>query len=220
MIMEFNKPGLVTTVLVTVLCLSITSVSAETYRWKDKSGKVHYGATVPAEYADQPYDVLNSAGLVIEHVEDSSIPLEVKVVEEIKGKQPLISNEERQIQTDRLLVIQYQSEEDIQTALELELAQLGYDSKLIKQSQDSTETTIREQIKLTANQQRANLEVTADQKETIEKLYSRRANDVKKLLILDKRELRIRERYQVKLDRYRFLISGRKAIDEAQPDQG
>ena len=45
---------------------------ADTYRWKDKDGKVHYGAVVPAEYADQPYDVLNSAGMVIDHVEDTS----------------------------------------------------------------------------------------------------------------------------------------------------
>ena len=29
--------------------------AAETYRWKDKLGELHYGSAVPAEYADQPY---------------------------------------------------------------------------------------------------------------------------------------------------------------------
>ena len=57
-----------------ICCLSVTSVTADTYRWKDKDGKVHYGAAVPAEYAEQPYDVLNSAGVVIDHIEDTSVP--------------------------------------------------------------------------------------------------------------------------------------------------
>ena len=53
-----------------IISLSATSLAADTYRWKDKDGKVHYGAAVPAEYAHQPYDILNSQGMVIEHVED------------------------------------------------------------------------------------------------------------------------------------------------------
>ena len=57
------------------LCLLAVPVAADTYRWKDKEGKVHYGAAVPAEYAEQPYDVLNSAGIVIEHVEDTTEPV-------------------------------------------------------------------------------------------------------------------------------------------------
>ena len=175
---------------------------------------------VPSEYADQPYDVLNNAGVVIEHVEKSTIPLEVKVEEEIKGKQPLISDEERQRQTDRLLVIQYKSEEDIQTALDLELAQLGNDIKLIRQSQASTATTLREQISLAANRQRANLEISADQHDMINKLYIRRENDEQKLLAVKRREDRIRDRFQAKVERYRHLTSKNRAIDEAQTDQG
>ena len=224
MIMEsrepLNKSWKAAAFLVTVLYLSVTSVSAETYRWKDKAGKIHYGASVPAEYADQPYDVLNKAGFVIEHVEDSSVPQVVKKVEEIKVKEPLISDKERQIQIDRLLVIQYRSEEEIQTALELELAQLGYDSTLIRQSQKSTLTTIREQIRLVADQQRANIEIKADQQENIRKLYRRHLRDEKKLVAVNGREQRIRERFQKKLERYRFLMSGRKAIDEEQAEQG
>jgi len=138
-----KNAGFAAIIFTGILCLSATSVSADTYRWKDENGKVHYGAIVPAKYANQPYDVLNDAGLVKKHVESSTIPLEVKVEEEIQTRKPLISDEERQRQTDRLLVIQYRSEEDIQEALELELAQLGYDTKLIKQSQQSTATAIR-----------------------------------------------------------------------------
>jgi hypothetical protein len=111
--MESKSPRIVAILIAGIISLSVSSLAADTYRWKDKDGKVHYGAAVPAEYAEQPYDILNKAGIVIEHVEDTSVPIEVRVEEEIQGRKPLISEEERRRQSDRLLVIQYRSEEEI-----------------------------------------------------------------------------------------------------------
>jgi len=208
-------------VLVTgILGLSATSVSADTYRWKDKDGKVHYGATVPAEYADQPYDILNSAGIVIEHIEDTSIPIDVIEAKKELGRQPLISIEERRIQSDKLLVIQYESEDDIASALELEVAQLGYDSRLIDQSFESTSISIRNQIKQAANQQRAGREISADQQKEIARLYALHARDEQKRLAMKEREKRIRARFQEHLERYRFLTSENKEVEEEPVDQG
>ena len=64
-----TTPKKLAMLIAVILSLSVTSLAAETYRWKDKDGKTHYGAMVPAEYADQPYDVLNNSGQVIEHIE-------------------------------------------------------------------------------------------------------------------------------------------------------
>jgi len=203
-----------------ILSLTATPVSADTYRWKDKDGKVHYGVTIPAEYAEQPYDILNSAGIVIEHVEDTSIPLDVIEEKKVLGRQPLISQEERRIQSDKLLVIQYESEEDILNALELEIAQLGYDSRLIDQSYESTSTSIRNQIRQAADKQRAGLEVSAGQQKEIAGLYSRRAKDEKRRSAMQNREKDIRARFQNDLERYRALTSEDKAVDEEQADQG
>ena len=214
------RPWQLILLVATACSLVAASVSADTYRWKDKDGKVHYGAVVPAEYADQPYDVLNNAGMVIEHVEDTSIPLEVIAEQKIQGRQPLISDEERQRQSDRLLVIQYSSEEDIQKALELEIAQLGYDARLINKSYESANNAIRDQIRQAANQQRANQPISADQQKGIAKLYARRARDETKQKAMQKREDRIRARYQVALERYQFLTSGAEETDETQADNG
>ncbi len=203
-----------------IFCLSVTSLAADTYRWKDKEGNVHYGSAVPAEYADQPYDVLNSAGVVIKTVEDTSAPLEVQVVEKVKERAPLISAEERQRQSDRLLVIQYRSEEDIAEELELEIAQLGYDSRIISQSYKSTNNAIRDQIRQAGNQQRANQSISADQQKGINKLYARLARDNKKRMTMAKREERIRARFAANLERYRFLTSDNDDNDEEQADQG
>ena len=214
------RPWIMAVLVAGILSLTATPVSADTYRWKDKDGKVHYGVTIPAEYAEQPYDILNSAGIVIEHVEDTSIPLDVIEEKKVLGRQPLISQEERRIQSDKLLVIQYESEEDILNALELEIAQLGYDSRLIDQSYESTSTSIRNQIRQAADKQRAGLEVSAGQQKEIAGLYSRRAKDEKRRSAMLNREKDIRARFQNDLERYRVLTSEDKAVDEEQADQG
>jgi len=203
-----------------ILCLSVTSLAADTYRWKDKEGKTHYGATVPAEYADQPYDVLNSAGMVIDRVEDTSVPMEVREQIKVKERAPLISQKERLRQYDRLLVIQYRSEEEIKQALSFEVAQLGYDTRIIEQSYESTTTAIRERIRQAADQQRANQQISADQQKDIGRLYARLASDEEKRLTMKKREDRIRARFEKDLERYRFLTSAGEATDEEPTDQG
>ena len=155
-ILPLSGRKIVVTLIAVIISLSATSLAAESYRWKDKDGKTHYGAAVPAEYADQPYDILNSAGMVIEHVEDTTIPEEVRVEKKEKeGRAPLISEETRRIQSDKLLVIRYSSEEEILQAQELEISQLGYDTKVINQSYEATTAAIRSQISQAADQQRA-----------------------------------------------------------------
>lgn len=202
-----------------ILCLSVTSVEANTYRWKDKDGKVHYGSVVPPEYANQPYDILNDAGMVIEHVEDTSMPEEIRAEKKEQERAPLISQEERERQADRLLVIQYRSEEEIIEALELEIAQLGYDTRVINQSYESANLAIKEQIRQAADQQRANMPISEDQQEGIDKLYARRASDERKRATMQDREDKIRARYANDLERYRYLTSPADNSDESAPEQ-
>jgi len=221
--MEFSPnmtPRIAAALTALILSLSITSLAADTYRWKDKDGKVHYGAAVPPEYADQPYDVLNNAGMVIERVEDTSVPMEVRAEKMIQKRAPLISEEERERQSDRLLVIQYRSEDEILQALEMEIAQLGYDTRIINKSYESTNAAIREQIRQAADQQRANRPISPEQQAGIDKLYARRASDEKKRMTMARREERIRNRYQSDLERYRYLTSDADTTDEDPPDQG
>ncbi len=204
-----------------IISLMATSLAAESYRWKDKDGKTHYGAAVPAEYADMPYDILNNAGFVIEHVEDTTVPLEVIVEKRIKkGREPLISEETRRVQADKLLVIRYSSEEDILKAQELELSQLGYDTKVINQSYESTTTAIRSQISQAADQQRAGQQISPETQQKIDQLYARHAQDNKRQTIITNRASQIRARYQAEIERYRYLTTESEKTDQAPMDQG
>ncbi|MGD9020255.1 MAG: DUF4124 domain-containing protein [Lysobacterales bacterium] len=206
------------TIVATVLILAATALAADTYRWKDKDGNTHYGEAVPAEYADQPYDVINDAGLVIEHVEDTTESVEIRQQKKVEAQErkPLISEEERARQYDRLLVIQYSSEDEIIEALENEVAQLGYDRAIIEQSSVSIVKAIREHIRQAADQQRANLTLNEEQQDNIRRLYARLDADAEKSQALNRREAQIRERFNKALERYLFLTSE----DEAQTDRG
>jgi hypothetical protein len=55
------------TILLTAVLLAFLAGGAlaqdkqqKLYRWVDKNGQVHYGDSVPAEYAEQDRDVLNA----------------------------------------------------------------------------------------------------------------------------------------------------------------
>jgi len=207
--MESN-PRIGAILIAAMLFLSATDLAADTYRWKDKEGNVHYGSSVPAEFANQPYQVLNKNGLVIEQVKDTSMSQEARTLKKVEKRKPLISEEMRAIQSDRLLVIQYRSESDIHSALEMELAQMNYDSRLIKKSVESTKTAIRENIKQVADQQRSGLAVKAEQQSEIDKLYVRMANEEKRLSDMQIREDKIRLRFASELERYRALTSAAK----------
>ena len=217
------SPRIVAILIAGIVSLSVTSLAADSYRWKDKDGKVHYGAVVPAEYADQPYDILNSQGMVIEHVEDTSVPLEVIAEKKIKKERgPLISEEQRRYQADRLLLIRYSSVEEIAQALEVEIAQLGYDKKVVNQSYKSTTSAIRDQISLAADRQRSGLPISPEQQKEIDQLYARQTRDSKKLSVMDNRVNRIQTRFEADIERYQLLNSeaGTETLDQKPPKQG
>jgi len=203
-----------------IACLSAGPLSADSYRWKDKDGKIHYGAVIPAEYADQPYDVLNDSGVVIKHVEDTSTPKTVIVEQEVEEEKPDKSIAARQLMSDQLLLVQYRSEEEILKALEVEITQLGYEARLINQSYESTGNAIRDQIRQAADQQRANQAIDEEQRANIRKLYARYSHDKDQHEQLKEREEKIRARFQTDLERYRKLTSKQEEPAEVSREQG
>ena len=218
---KFSRTKVVAILIAGIFGLAVTSLAANSYRWKDKDGKIHYGAAVPAEYADQPYDILNNAGIVIKHVEDTSVPLEVIKEKEVKkGRAPLISEEQRQMHSDRLLVSRYSSEEDIVKAQELEIAQLGYDMMIVEKSSKDTAAAIRSQISLAADQQRAGQQLNPAKQKEIGELYTRQKQYDLRRSSLAEREARVRTRFAAELERYRVLTSENKELDQEPADQG
>jgi len=81
------------------------------YRWVDKNGQVHYGDSVPAEYADQDRDILNRQGVSVGR-EEGHITAEEAAAKAAADK--AARDEQKRRLRDRVLLQTYQSVEELE----------------------------------------------------------------------------------------------------------
>jgi len=81
------------------------------YRWVDRNGQVHYGDSVPAEYAEQDRDVLNKQGVRVGREEGTITPEEAaaKAAEDKAAR-----DEQKRKLRDRVLLQTYQSVKELE----------------------------------------------------------------------------------------------------------
>ena len=95
------------------------------YRWVDKNGQVHYGDSVPAEYAEQDREVLNRQGVSIGREEGTITPEEAAAK---AAADKAARDEQKRKPRDRVLLQTYQSVQELEilrdNRLELVDAQL------------------------------------------------------------------------------------------------
>jgi hypothetical protein len=95
------------------------------YRWVDKNGQVHYGDSVPAEYAEQDRDVLNKQGVAVGREEGTITPEEAAAK---AAADKAARDEQKRKLRDRVLLQTYQSVKELEVLrdnrLELVDAQL------------------------------------------------------------------------------------------------
>jgi len=199
-------------------CYAASAGAAEVYRWVDENGEVHYSESLPPDYKDKGYDVLNRDGLVIER--DQSLtpepPPEVPPEEErqelprdasgLPRPKALYSEAEMQQRMDNFLMLRYESEQEITDAMNVEIKQLNYDRRLLEGSRASTEAAYRGQLRVAAERQRAGQTVDADTAREIRKLRKDLATSGESLAGLQQREEAIRSEFGKQLERYRELV--------------
>jgi hypothetical protein len=106
-----------TKVLLPVLLVALAAGTAageekpKLYRWVDKQGQVHYGDSVPAEYAEQDRDVLNKQGVKVGREEGTITPEEAaaKAAEDKAAR-----DEQKRKLRDRVLLQTYQSVQELE----------------------------------------------------------------------------------------------------------
>jgi hypothetical protein len=177
------------------------------YRWVDKNGQVHYGDSVPAEYAEQDREVLNRQGVPVGREEGTITPEEAaaKAVADKAAR-----DEQKRKLRDRVLLQTYQSVQELEilrdNRLDLVDAQL----------------TIQEQSLSNLRAQRAQIErmaaryapasTAADAQPLPEELAAdldRSANDIQtqESNLVRRREERenIRKTFEADIERYKEL---------------
>jgi hypothetical protein len=100
------------------LAASPSTTAAQTYRWTDNQGVVHYGDSVPSEFAGKEHSVLNGQGVEIGHVDAPKTPAELT-------QQAQAAELARQrAQRDQTLLTTYVSAKDIEALRDERLAQI------------------------------------------------------------------------------------------------
>src|SRR5262249_22207588 len=92
--------------------------SVAAYRWVDDQGVVHYGDSIPAQYAEKAHEMLNKQGVEVGHTEaqktSEQLAAEARVQAEVLKRQ----------QHDNFLVATYTSVKDIESLRDVRLDQL------------------------------------------------------------------------------------------------
>jgi hypothetical protein len=95
-----------------------TMTPGQTYRWTDDKGVVHYGDTVPSEYAGKERSVLNGQGVEVGHVDRPKTPAELAQ----QGQAQELARQ--RAQRDQTLLSTYVSAKDIEALRDERLAQI------------------------------------------------------------------------------------------------
>jgi hypothetical protein len=97
---------------------SSTTTPGHTYRWVDDKGEVHYGDSVPAEYAGKEHSLLNGQGVEIGHVDRRKTPAEL--AQEAQAAEVA----RQRAQRDQTLLSTYVTAKDIEALRDERLAQI------------------------------------------------------------------------------------------------
>jgi hypothetical protein len=192
--------------------------AAKVYRWVDENGEVHYSESLPPDYQDKGFDVLNQEGIVTdENQKLTPEPAPEKPQEEQKQELPRdssglprpqspYSETEMQQRMDNFLLLRYESEQEILDAMDVEIKQLSYDRRLLEGSRASLDDAYRGQIRVAGDRQRAGLELEQGTNQEIGNLRKSLAKNAESLDGLQQREDDIRTEFAEQLERYRYLV--------------
>ena len=180
------------------------------YRWVDEHGVVHYGDTVPPQYAQQEASVLNRHGVEVGRVSAEKSPQELEAATREQEEQ------RKQKQHDDFLLATYTSVEDIEQLRDERLRQLKgqrvaaeqYIAGLHERLLGLQARAILFKPYSTSSQARRLPDDVAEQLvRTLNEMRTQRTA----LAVKDQQESAVREQFQADIDRYRELRSASTA---------
>jgi hypothetical protein len=92
--------------------------SVAAYRWVDEQGVVHYGDSIPPQYAEKAHEMLNKQGVQVGHEDAQKTP--EQLAEEAREQAEILKRK----QHDSFLVTTYTSVKDIESLRDTRLEQL------------------------------------------------------------------------------------------------
>jgi hypothetical protein len=214
--MATRGPRLVLSLLLALSGLASAGVDAAatgksdkgiTYRWVDEQGVVHYGDSVPPQYAEKERAILNSQGVVVGRLDAQKTPQQIEAETRVRDEAL------KQKQHDSFLVTTYTSVKDIEALRDVRLDQLEGQRVAAEQYVDNLRsrlTTLQTRARLyrpyteRANARKMPDDLAEDLVHTLNELRTQRG-----VLVAKGEEVTaLRAQFQTDIERYRELHDG------------
>lgn len=101
---------ILTVALLIVAPMAALADGGKVYKWIDKDGTIHYGDSVPVEYAELPKEVLNDHGVTVDNLEGKKSPEQIEAERIAEEKRVADALQRR---ADQALLATYTSVEEI-----------------------------------------------------------------------------------------------------------
>lgn len=129
------------TVAAVASAASPTNEKRNRYKWTDGQGHLHYDDALPLEALQFGYDVVNSQGLTIKHVDRARTAEEMKTDKDIAEKNAATKRAaDAQARSDQQMLAAYPTEHDLAVAQQSQI-------DMIDQSVHATEVSLQNQEK-------------------------------------------------------------------------
>ena len=96
--------------LLLLVPLAVLADSTKFFKWTDENGVVHFGDSIPAEYAELPKEVINDYGVTVENLEGKKTPEQIEA-ERIENER--LTAIELQRRADQALLATYLTVDEI-----------------------------------------------------------------------------------------------------------
>jgi hypothetical protein len=189
--------------------------AAKLYKWVDENGQIHYGSSLPADKAKNDHQQLNKQGVVVntkkakvqKSEEELALEAEAKRIEEERLAEEA-RLKEIQDQKDRVLLMTFSNEDEINHAREDRIKVVESVIDLIHKNIAATEGKLAE-LQKTADQLYTSQgkEIPGGMAQKIEHFERKIENRKAQLAQKQEEKAKINEKYDVDLARFRELKS-------------
>ncbi|MDE2070028.1 MAG: DUF4124 domain-containing protein [Gammaproteobacteria bacterium] len=203
-----------TRILALILAATLASVFAggalaqdkgpKLYKWVDKNGVVHYGSSVPPEYANQQLEVLNSEGLTVKTIQ---APKAKEAPQDQAAAAAKARQEQTQQATDQMLLDTYTSvadiEQDRDTHLKALNAQIDITNAAISGLQDNLASYQKHEQQL----EREHRPIPAELKNNLLNIQQQLEDDQKLLVQQQQQKPALQAQYDAYIKRFQQLTA-------------
>lgn len=187
------------------------------YRWKDASGVVHFSDTIPSSALAGGYDIVDSRGMVVRHVERELTPAERRAAA-VRAAQDAATRREAQQRrfADAQMLAAYPTDKDLQASQQAQLHQIQADISSLETNLHSQEDSLTELLAHAADLEHSKQPIPpyvskriAEQRESV--------NDERAALVQKRADFaRTEIRFAAQLEHYRALRAKFSNADDSQ----